>query len=237
MDYEAKFVDPTYAGSANGSLAFRDSQPELDWKDEARIIAAYDGEIVRTKFLLEYFLEYFTYETGRSNAWSRTLVVYCGVGGLELFREPGEWGEPSTLHDSTLRVPLIVRHPDSLTGRRIFGDVVELRDVAPTLLDWFDLPAPSSFDGRSLLARTDSYIERPFPERPAIARSADGQSYSVRSRDWRLIVHETDAGRDVELYHVRFDPHELANVAAEHAQVVRELEDVLEAWQGGDRSP
>ena len=63
-----------------------------------------------------------------------TLFVGAGVGGSWLPGDaPGVGGA-----EGRLRVPLFLRHPDGLTGRRIYDDVIELADLMPTLVDAFE---------------------------------------------------------------------------------------------------
>ena len=60
-------------------------------------------------------------------------------------------------------------------------------------------------------------------------RAPDGQELvSVREADWKLV---TRPGRE-ELYDLAADPHELADVAAEHADRVAKLRDALDVLAG-----
>jgi arylsulfatase A-like enzyme len=65
----------------------------------------------------------------------------------------GDRGDPAagiTLDDATLRVPLIVKQPDSAgAGRRVSAPVQQI-DLVPTLLDLVRAPVPGNLRGRSL---------------------------------------------------------------------------------------
>jgi arylsulfatase A-like enzyme len=139
-------------------------------------------------------------------------------------------------------VPLVLRHPDSLTGERIFADVVGLEDVAPTLLDWFGLPPLPGARGRSLLAVTDAYVERPFPERPAFAQLPERALYTARDARWRLVwnpLRAQPAGRPVSagplpelvLHDLEADPAGRRDVAAAEPEVVARLQAQIRAWR------
>lgn len=230
VDYAARYTDPAHGGAADGSAAFRASGAALDAADRAHITALYDGELSYTNYLVWYFLDLHRYFTLTEDAWRDTLLVLAGTNGLELFRDGHAWGSTDSLHDSTLHVPLLLRHPDSLTGRRIFETVVELRDVAPTVLDWLGLDSAGQ-SGRSLLALTDSYIERDFAARPAIA--ADGERCTVRDREWRLVADRAvlrGAEAQLALYHSARDAEELEDVSGSHPDVVARLLAELRAW-------
>lgn len=188
-----RFADPAYRGSVDGSQAFRElvrsgGHGELSEADRAHLVALYDGELMGTDLLLFRFLDAYREHGAPHGAWEATALALCGTGGVELFEE-GDWGSPQGLRDGQLRVPLLLRHPASLTGRRVLSEVVEIGDLAATLLDWFRVPAPAA-RSRSLLALTDSYVERPFERRPALAHSPTLGLWTARDDRNRVIVDE-----------------------------------------------
>jgi arylsulfatase len=77
-------------------------------------------------------------------------------------------------YEGSTRIPFLIVPPGRLTGRRdnetveirgVADEVVELRDVMPTLLEAAGLPVPGTVDGRSLL----TLLQRPAEEwRPYI---------------------------------------------------------------------
>jgi arylsulfatase A-like enzyme len=93
--------------------------------------------------LLEIYKHHFEVE---EEVWDRTLVVTAGLSGCEL-GERGYYGSKKSLHVQGLQVPLAFHHPRSLTGRRIFEDLVGLADVAPTLSEWMLLEPFSELEG------------------------------------------------------------------------------------------
>jgi hypothetical protein len=235
VDFAQLFRDPDYPGPADGSASFRESNRgrTLTGEDQDAIVAAYDGEIAQLTQVLSQFLDFFHYAGRTADAWGRTFLVFAGVGGQDLFREGGQWGSPDSLHDSVLHVPLLLRHPDSLTGQRVFRQPVELQDVAPTLLELAGLDVPEEVDGRSLLAITDEYVEREFEDRPAFASLwAIPPVYSVRDTRYRCISTQAADGTlgRSELYDQDIDPHGLRDIAAEQPERVRAMEDALRAW-------
>ena len=68
--------------------------------------------------------------------------------GEEFLEHGGRFHAPLSLSEELVRVPLLVRTPDC-KQRRDFSQPVGLIDLAPTLLDSLNLPAPASFRGRS----------------------------------------------------------------------------------------
>ena len=93
-----------------------------------------------------------------------TLVVVTADHGEALF-EHDTVGHPPRLYDELVHVPLMVRPPGGVSSGGVSSDsvsrqsepspavveeVVRHVDVAPTILDYADVPAPSSYRGRSL---------------------------------------------------------------------------------------
>lgn len=188
VEYASLYTDPTYGGPADGSLEYLErvaaGELPLAEADRRHVVALYDGEVARAANCLRHFFDVYHDLGDQIGAWEDTVLVFAGVTGEALGEHGPYFGHAESLHETALRVPLFVRHPHSLTGQRILSEVVDLADVAPTLLDWFGLPSPP-LSGRSLLARTDSYVRREFPARPALA-AWRGRVLSLRTPEWRL---------------------------------------------------
>ncbi len=129
-----------------------------------------------------------------------TRVVFVSDQGYHLgekchYRKCALW-EVST------RAPLILSGPG--IAPREFDPPVSLLDVAPTVLDWADVPAPARWEGASLTDLT-----------PAGAEARPPKSYydgnrALRYRDWRYIRYRDHTE---ELYDHRTDPDEFTNLA------------------------
>jgi arylsulfatase A-like enzyme len=255
-DFRTLYADPDYAGSADGSRELLDAvharARTLDAQDQERVVALYDGEIARVNALVRSLATsaagVFDPAQKRVDLLARSVLVFTADHGEELLQRNAYAGHSKSVYDSVLSVPLVLRHPGSLTGRRVLAEVVELQDLAPTLYEWFELEPPAGLRGRSLLALTDSYAEKEWTTRPAFGTWSD-RIFTVRTRDWRLVVNpegiepqEEPPGAypvpEVALYDHRAglagddaDPFEQRDVAAEHPDVVRALTRELEAWR------
>jgi arylsulfatase A-like enzyme len=236
VDYAKMFGDPDYAGDADGSDAFLEAAEALDPKDADRIVSLYDGEVALVSRTLAYFLDYYLYVGQQSSLWRETVFAFVGVHGVELpgidgsMDEGLRWGSTDSLREGPLAIPLVLRHPDSLTGSRVFAEPVELADLAPTLLDWFGLAPPAEASGRSLLALTDTYVPRLFAAGPAVAWEEDG-SWSLRTERWRLRVRAgPEAGAVTDLFYIARDPTQRENLAEQRPEVVAELLNTLDRW-------
>ncbi|MDZ4773254.1 MAG: sulfatase-like hydrolase/transferase [Planctomycetota bacterium] len=190
-----------------------------------RFADRYGKEIARTTLALARLLqESFDYTrpgAEASEVWARTVFAFTAPNGMAL-GEDGAIGHVERCHDGMLRVPLVLRHPDSLTGERVSDAVVELADLLPTFVEWFDLATPAHVEGRSLLALLDSYVERPFERRPTVSR-IDETAVSVRDERWHLVVEKSVDGRSLRLFEPAHDPAEREDVSGAHPDVVRRL--------------
>jgi arylsulfatase A-like enzyme len=180
--------------------------------------------------------------------WTRTIVLAAADHG-ECFSNGIYFDHSYCLGEGALAVPLILRAPGVPAGGREAG-VVELLDVAPTLLRLSGLQVPSAFTGRGLLTRTggapsDAFFQHPFYRADALAGrlkifdtlkavagepvrpvSGDRLEAGVRRRQLKLVV----AGDDRALYDLDADPAETDDLADTRPDEADALEAALHAW-------
>jgi arylsulfatase A-like enzyme len=215
-----------------------------DSAQRAALSATYDREIARASIALSLMLrdafDYYQTNADASETWSRTVFTLTSPCGA-LLGENGVVGHAGTLHDAALHVPLVIRHPDSLTGERVVGDVVELEDVLPTFVEWFDLARPRRMRGRSLLTLVDRVPAAPFERRPAITALPE-RIFSARDERFHMVwnpLHDVPAdGKksarvipELALYEPDRDPLETVDVADLHPDVVRAFEEAIRVWR------
>ena len=239
IDFQTRYVDAEYEGSVESNIGFLEKvnkgEVSLSAVDRDALIGLYDGDLERANFLLRQLLEIYKHHFEvEEEVWDRTLVVTAGLSGCEL-GERGYYGSEESLHAQGLHVPLAFHHPRSLTGRRIFEDLVGLADVAPTLSEWMLLEPFSEPEGRSLLARTDR--ERSLEPRPVIAELPGGL-ISARIDGWRLLLNRDGVAREgsyeissAELYDTANDPSELDDVSQERPEVLGDLMRAVAEWE------
>jgi len=180
--------------------------------------AGYDAEIAYVDRLLGQFQQALM----QDGWWDRSLVVLLSDHGESL----GDHGESSHgyfMYQSTLRVPLIVHWPRGASGYAArAAQPAGLIDVAPAILDFLKLPAPSAFVGSSLLpaARAAKDDGRAVFSESVYARDAFGWAplRGIRVGAFQYI----DAPRP-ELYNLAGDPAELHNVVGQNAPMARAL--------------
>ncbi len=112
-------------------------------------LSGYDEEIEYVDRLLGSFRK----TLAEGGWWDHSLVILLSDHGEGL----GDHGESSHgyfIYESTLHVPLIVHWPSAISGfpARV-DEPAGLIDVAPTILDFLNLPVPASFEGQTLRGR------------------------------------------------------------------------------------
>ena len=147
-----------------------------------------------------------------------TVVIVTADHGEALF-EHGYIGHNTQLYEESIRVPLMVKLPGQLPRR--VDDIVELIDLAPTILELAGVHVPESMQGRSLL--------HPDADRVAFTRTVWQRAhYSARNDRYKLIW---DSRTGVtELYDLESDPGEAQNIYGERTFVSGHLEQRLLTW-------
>jgi len=116
----------------------------------------------------------------------RSLLIVTSDHGEE-FMEHGMLGHGTNVHRELIHVPLLMRWPEGkLTGT--VGQTVGHIDLAPTILDAFDIPKPASMKyGRKL----DDLIEGKktnWQKRAYLAEHKNGGTKAVVVGKWELVV-------------------------------------------------
>lgn len=153
----------------------------------------------------------------------QTVVVVWGDHGWHL-GEHGIWGK-HTLHEVALHSPLIVRTPKMKAPGQPADGLVESVDIYPTLAEVCGLPVADGLAGTSFT---------PLLADPAKAGKLatfgywrGGHGRTIRTDRYRLVQWTARKGPprvvQVELYDHQTDPHETVNIAADQAEIVRDL--------------
>jgi arylsulfatase A-like enzyme len=174
-----------------------------------RVHALYDGNLAYVDDLIGQLMK---------GIDDDTVVIVTADHGEALF-EHDYIGHNTQLYEESIRVPLMLELPGQ-QPRRV-NEIVELIDLAPTILELAGVDVPSSMQGRSLLD--------PRSDRVAFSRTVWKRArYSARTDRYKLIW---DSRTGVsELYDLETDPGEQSNIVAERAFVSGYLEQRLLGW-------
>jgi len=132
-----------------------------------------------------------------------TVIIYTSDHG-EMMGDHGMFAK-STYFEQALRIPLLIAGP-GIKHRGPIDALVQLSDLAPTILDLAGLGCPGDLESQSLL---------PILQGDADAARECQVSELADSRmlfDGRYKFAEHDGDQD-ELYDLEEDPHELRNLA------------------------
>ncbi len=167
----------------------------------------------------------------RTGQRDNTLVIFHSDHG-ELLGDHGRTWKGGYLYDSSIRVPLVISWPGHVPANTRATGLVELGDLAPTILDAAGLPRDPVMQARSLWPvltgaapgepiREDVYCEyyNANPDRQKLWLTM------VRTARHKLIaIHGTGEG---ELYDLTADPGECHNLWSDPAAKDLQIELLL----------
>jgi arylsulfatase A-like enzyme len=178
------------------------------------------AEVDHLRRLYDANLAYVDQEVGALRAaleqaglWDRTVMLIMADHGEQLY-EHGYVSHSAQVFEQSVHVPLVLRLPAGRgpRGQRLDG-LVDLLDVAPTVLDVFGGPgdgeAARQFQGRSLLGLIEG-----GPGKPAVVSRTvwERPVYALRDARFKL-VHDTRTGQS-RLFDLSSDPGEERDLAA-----------------------
>lgn len=186
--------------------------------DQAPEDAAYDSTIANADEAVGRMVRYL--KTHQLYDQSTVILVSDHGEGLG---DHGEQAHGLFVYDETLRVPLIIKSPAGEGAGRRIQAIVQLVDLAPTILDLAKAPIPGNLHGQSLT---------PFLSRDGAIPSRSVYSESMYGRlhfGWSQLASLVDgkyqyiqAPRE-ELYDLETDPRQLTNIADARPEVVAAL--------------
>ncbi|MCP4662482.1 MAG: sulfatase-like hydrolase/transferase [bacterium] len=186
----------------------------------------YDGEIAYSDRVVGTLLDGYR----RLDLLDDTIVVFTSDHGESLGAH-GELTHGAFLFDATVRVPLVIRVPGLDQVGRVESQV-HLADILPTVAEILGLSIPEDIQGTSLVPLMRGLAETPGTEAPRTAYLETFlplenygwfRLWGVRTEDWKLV-----SGTYPELFDLQADPEELADVAAGHPELTRDLSRVLQ---------
>lgn len=140
------------------------------------------------------------------------------------------------LYDEAAKVPMLVSCPGRVReGKRDSTHLVSGLDVMPTVCDYAGVGTPTGVLGRSLRPLLEG---KPVEWREFVASEVQVTGRMIRTPDHKYITYEGDPVE--QLFDMRSDPGETANLAAEgeHADALRAHRRLLREWEAHlDKAP
>ncbi|TVR54485.1 MAG: DUF4976 domain-containing protein [Spirochaetaceae bacterium] len=159
-------------------------------------------------------------ELDRRGELENTIVIFMSDHG-ELLGDHGLLYKGCRFFESLVHVPLIVSWPGRFARNVRSSALVELVDIAPTLLDAVGLPVPPSMQGRSLVpiltGEADPSFHKPhvfseYWDAVVVPQGPTHHSHATMRFDGRyksIVYHGCNLG---EIYDLENDPGEFENL-------------------------
>lgn len=194
--------------------------------------ALYDGEIYATDAYIGQLID----QLRQTNQLDNTIVVIMSPHG-ENIGEHGLGAHQGSLHETVVRVPLVMRYPAGLPTATTYTPLTQTTDLFPTLLALTNCKADLTTQGQNILPLTRPHRQTVVAEwagpvpgqlqtlpaqyaQPFIQSHFQRTLQMVRQGDYKLIW-----GSDgwQALYNVKTDPAELDNLAEKQPGRVQAL--------------
>ena len=162
----------------------------------------------------------------RKGRYDNTLIIFTSDHG-EYLGHHHLLLKGNYMYDPVSRVPLVVKHPQNRDAGTKSDALVNLVDLAPTILTAAGAATPKAMVGVDLATP-------PVEREAAFSENNNGEQVMVRTHSHKLLLHR---GLDTtQLYDLERDPQELNNLAAGDAdrEVLESLTDKFEEWRGWD---
>jgi len=161
------------------------------------------------------------------NVWDKCALAVTADHREEFLDHGGRFHPPLKLTEELVRVPLLVRVPDCGSGDS--EHPLGLIDLAPTLLDVLDIPAPASFRGRSCWTQ---WVRGENVDRPVFTECLCGctnpyraenrvrpRILAVRKGNDKLVI-DFASGTE-QLFDLKSDPRECSPLPLHAAKPIR----------------
>ncbi len=201
------------------------------WKD------LYHAEVAYQDHYLGRLLSWLE-ESGQAE---NTCVIVLADHGENL-GEHGLVNHLYSLHDTLIRVPLVIHHPRFFYGGHRVTNQVQTLDIFATALSLAGIEPPPTGSQNLQNAAHRPYAVAEYGQ-PRMPRSAVLQKYglesshfdpylhgltALRTANHKLIVHDNGS---IELYDLQDDPGEIHNISDEKPEIVTELQEILAQWK------
>jgi len=202
-------------------LAHQEKLSRVDFQTHSENPDEYNGKRIQAAYyaMIEQIDEQFGRildALDKTGQRENTVIIFMSDHG-EALGDHGLTQKGCRFFDGLTRVPLIVSWPGHFQAGLRSDALVELLDVAPTLLDLAGLPAPSTLQGKSLLPILTGQVpadqHRDFVRcefHDAIGFPNHSFAHMYRDRRWKLnVFHGLESG---ELYDLENDPNEFTSL-------------------------
>ncbi|MEM7538503.1 MAG: sulfatase-like hydrolase/transferase [Chloroflexota bacterium] len=209
LENKPKFQQMDHQGAYNNPRLY--PYPKMTDEDHRLVRAAYwamcdliDMQVGRMIEALE-----------ATNQLDNTIIIFMSDHG-EMLGDHGIYLKGAYFYDPAIRVPMIVSYPKAIAPGRRSAAMIELSDIAPTLLEAANQPIYAGMQTQSFWSlltggcALNAHREHVYCEYYDAWTHDDANATMVRTERFKLVVcHALDAG---ELYDLETDPAETNNL-------------------------
>jgi arylsulfatase A-like enzyme len=156
-----------------------------------------------------------------------TIVIFTSDHGDMIAAHGFIYKMDNCCYRELANVPFIIRVPGVTEPGTASRSLIESVDIMPTLTGLFGLPGIAGVQGKSFRSVLSS-PESPF--RDSVFIHWNGSSFVTFDGQWKYALH-TRSQTD-ELYHVREDPGEMLNLAAQakYGEILKNKRQEIYRW-------
>jgi arylsulfatase A-like enzyme len=164
----------------------------------------------------------FTSDNGPHAEGGANPAYFTSSGGLR--------GQKRDLYEGGIRVPMVAWWPGKVTPGSNTDHISAFWDVMPTFAELAGADVPEDIDGISFLP---TLLGNPYKQKEHDFLYWEfhehGGKQAVRKDKWkaiRLQVKKNPNG-PLELYDLQTDPQEKSNIASQHPDILRQMEQIM----------
>lgn len=197
------------------------------WTDDEKVYAAMItkidtqvgqiADLLRELGIKDNTLLFFGSDHGAARRWE----PFGSCGALR--------GQKGTMYEGGLRTPMIVHWPDRIPAGTVSDQVWYYADFMPTIADVTGVDAPDNMDGVSILPTLLGESQDIGERFLYWERFGGGFKQAVRWKNWKAVRNPSPRLLDepLELYDLENDIGEENDVAADHPDVIAEIESFM----------
>lgn len=221
--YKGRFEDTPYHGE-KGYIPCQ--HPRATYAAMISLLDEYVGDlmtVLRRNGLDKNTLVIFTADNGAAVAGGADPDYFGCSGNLR--------GRKGSVYEGGIRVPFIAWWPGVIKPGSTSAHLCGIWDLMPTFLEVAGTSATRSIDGLSLLPALKgdaSQKEHPFLYWERHSAAGDAHTQAVRFGDWKAVKTFKKKGTSLELYNLKEDTCEAADLSAKHPELVKQAESHLQ---------
>ncbi len=210
---------------------------ELPEDDRQNIIDLYDAEI---RYTDEKLIGPLVQKLKEMALYDQAMIIFTSDHGEE-FYDHGGWGHGHSLYDESLKVPLLIKFPNSKYLGSKVEHIVSLVDIVPTILDELDIDSSQyEFDGLSLIPLLEGKEKK---DRVFLSDVGENilnlhlpQKIATNEGRRKLILNKTirreylgffpyppPSTKAVELFNLLVDPGEFSNIVEKESSTANRI--------------